>query len=101
MVSNKTGNADILTFDEEPLLCNIESIHKKIKNRIVKAKYTTIQWNDPVQIDLAGLQLLKSVRTSAHDAGSILELKISLTEESMNLLINTGFGDIFKAIIQQ
>ena len=96
--STKPETSHTINLSEELTINFIGKIRNKILKDFGIATNITMKWNSPVQIDLAGIQLLEAIRKSADKKGKNLVIKVQPLKESTNLLQNTGFSDFVNSL---
>lgn len=85
----------VLTFDHEITFTNANEL---LDNYIAsKDKFDVLVMQGNIDLlDLSGIQAIYSIRKSLKDNGKNISLGIKMNEESKNLILRSGFKEIFE-----
>ena len=89
-----------LQIEEELTIGNVEKIRDTLLQEMDKHEIEEINFKNVTQIDLSGLQLIESLKKSFTLKGKELKIRLDLSPEYIDILINTGFSNYIKLVTQ-
>lgn len=93
--SRKKGeNKVTITFSNELTVNNVEDLTDELRSSLGEYDETTIKINNISNIDLAGLQLILSLKKHIEESNRKVNLDFDLTEDSAQIINNAGFKSI-------
>ncbi len=85
-----------LNINNECSIYNVENIYKNIQEKGKKIRITKVCVNDVSNIDLAGAQLLISLRNKLKIQTPELEFEYKISNDLKKILTNCGLIDIIQ-----
>ncbi|MFO7658548.1 MAG: STAS domain-containing protein [Bacteroidales bacterium] len=93
-------NSQVFEITDGLTIINVSEIRKKAIKYLEANETLFIKISETEQLDLAGIQLLCSLQKSCINHGKKIQYEINLTEETKELLLNSGFKNISELNVQ-
>jgi len=95
--SKKKGESKVnITFRNELTIFSIEDIKDKVVNAVTTNDQIDFVLKDVKNMDLSFIQLIYSIKLTAKKYNKKVSFNISLSDDLMNLFINSGLGKLFE-----
>ena len=93
-----TSNKNKVTIQilNECTINNVKNVKEELASTVDKLKALSIEVKDNTNIDLAGLQLLYSLKKEFEDSNRNITFLFNLNEDMKSILMNSGFEEFIK-----
>jgi len=93
-----TSNKNKVTIQilNECTINNVKNVKEELASTVDKLKALSIEVKDNTNIDLAGVQVLYSLKKEFEDSNRNITFLFNLNEDMKSILMNSGFEEFIK-----